>query len=135
MALGYADNSILGLSSFGGVPVDTSSLLVGSTYFGDANLDGKVDVKDLYALASHFSTSGDVWTSGDFNYDGLADAVDLALLAKNWQAGVGAPLAMPLETALAAVGLLADAVPEPAGVLLLGCPIALLPYVSRRKRR
>jgi hypothetical protein len=54
------------------------------------------------------------------------------LLASNWQAGVGAPLGIPLDTALATLGLPTASVPEPATLLPLGTWLAQL---SRRRRR
>jgi hypothetical protein len=119
--IGYADNATsLHLTSFGGVNVDESSLLMQLTFAGDSNLDGSVDVTDLGALATHWQGNGN-WTDGDFNYDGLIDVSDLGMLATNWQAGTGS-----FEQAMQAVGLGGVSVPEPtavfaaAGVGLLG---------------
>jgi T5SS/PEP-CTERM-associated repeat protein len=128
--LGYADNSVLGLSSFGGISVDSSSVLIKYTYLGDSNLDGQVDLRDLYALASNYKTTGKLWTSGDFNYDGSVDVKDLTLLARNWQAGVGSPLAESLDGLLVSLGLPSTLVPEPevCGLLLA------LPLLQRRVR-
>src|SRR5206468_9012583 len=89
--LGYADNATLGVSSFGGQPVDASSILIEFTYAGDSNLDGKVDVTDLGALATNWQSTRSVWTDGDFNYDEMVDVTDLGALATNWQQGAGNP--------------------------------------------
>jgi autotransporter-associated beta strand protein len=109
-ALGYADNSILGLGTFMGQPVDATSLIIRQTFYGDSDLDGDVDVNDLGNLASHWQTSG-VWSEGDFDYNGFVNAADLGLLASRWQNGV---------SALASFGLPSGDVPEPwgSGVLL-----------------
>jgi autotransporter-associated beta strand protein len=130
-AVGYADNNLLGMSSVGGVSVDSSSFLLKFTYFGDANLDARVDVSDLGALATNWQASG-VWTGGDFDYSGTVDVNDLGLLASNWQLGVGSPLGPSLQQALAALGLEMAAVPEPfaAHLLVLGAAGLL----SRRRR-
>jgi hypothetical protein len=126
-ALGYADNTVLGLSTFAGQSVDPSSVLVKYTYYGDANLDGQVDRADLAALAAHWQQlSGGVWTSGDFNYDGIVDISDLLLLARDWLAGVGSPLSEPLGAALPGL-----AIPEPSG---LSFAALLLVSGLRRKR-
>src|SRR5262249_13982050 len=49
---------------------------VGYTFYGDANLDGQVDVTDLGSLATNWQTSS-IWAGGDFNYDGFVDVTDL----------------------------------------------------------
>jgi hypothetical protein len=131
--IGSAENSVLGRATFGGESVDATSILLQLTFSGDANLDGKVDVTDLGALATHWQTS-DVWTGGDFNYDGFVDVSDLGALATNWQAGVGSPLGPgSLDDAMLAAGLADVAVPEPAalGALIVASAAAL----SRRRRR
>ncbi len=87
---------------------------VGYTYYGDANLDGFVNVTDLGTLATHWQGSTN-WAGGDFNYDGFVDVSDLGALATNWQAGVGsAPGPGSFESALALIGLGGVSVPEPA---------------------
>jgi hypothetical protein len=112
--LGVADNAVLGLTSFGGQTVDSSSVLVKFTYLGDADLDGDVDVGDLGRLATAWQTAG-VWTDGDFDYSGSIDVGDLGLLATNWQAGAGTPLApKALPEVFASFGLPNVSIPEPA---------------------
>jgi secreted trypsin-like serine protease len=132
--LGFAENSVLGLTSFGGQNVDDTSVLIGYTFFGDANLDGKVDVTDLGALATNWQTSA-LWSGGDFNYDNFVDVSDLGELATNWQAGVAASAlgALPFDQALAAVGLGNVAVPEPANLSALA--VCLAAAASRRPVR
>jgi hypothetical protein len=92
-ALGYASNADLGLTSFGGVTgLTPADVLVKYTYYGDANLDGQVDIGDLGLLAGAWQQSGKGWFDGDFTYNNTVDIGDLGLLAGNWQAGVGNPL-------------------------------------------
>ena len=43
---------------------------------GDANLDGKTDVRDFNIWNSHKFTSGTDWTSGDFDGNGKTDVRD-----------------------------------------------------------
>jgi hypothetical protein len=132
-SLGYGEASdVLGAGggTFDGVPVDGTAVLVKFTYLGDANLDGMVDLKDLYRLAINYNAGGKLWTSGDFNYDGLTNVQDLTALAINWQAGVGAPLGMSITQALARLGLPQITVPEP-GML---CAI-IGPYILWRRRK
>ena len=52
---------------------------------GDVNHDGKVDFKDLVALASHYGTpSSATFDQGDLNYDGAVNFNDLVILASNY---------------------------------------------------
>jgi glucose/arabinose dehydrogenase len=139
--LGYGDNAVLGMTSFGGVNVDASSLLVKFTYVGDSNLDGQVDITDLGNLATAWQTSG-VWTDGDFDYSSFIDITDLGLLATNWQAGVGEPLKstgsdpLAFEQAIASLGLPGAPVPEPAAALvLLGLSSSFVTTSRRRGQR
>jgi arabinan endo-1,5-alpha-L-arabinosidase len=106
-ALGYADNSVLGLTSFAGQTVDPTALLIKFAMAADANLDDAVDIADLGALARNWQTSN-VWTGGDFDYSGFVDIADLGMLAGNWQAG-----SRDLSDVLVLMGLPTGAVPEP----------------------
>lgn len=143
--LGYKDNSDFSgagngsVLNFSGVTVDASSILIRYTYMGDTNVDGKVDISDLYNLATNYSANHApgagslVWQKGDFNYDGWVDLADLTKLATNWQAGVGAPLSADLPALLASMGLPEVSVPEPS-VVGLGA-MGLSGLLARRRRR
>jgi uncharacterized repeat protein (TIGR03803 family) len=109
-----------GRTTFDGLAVSPSDVLVKYTFLGDSNLDGKVDVTDLGALATHWQTAAD-WTGGDLNYDGFVNVSDLGALATNWQAGVGNPLSPGSFTqALTVVGLGDSTVPEPSALAIIG---------------
>jgi autotransporter-associated beta strand protein len=128
--LGYGDNAVLGKGTFGGLPVDLTSVLVKFTYGGDTDLDGDVDIADLGELASNWQTNAP-WTGGDSDYNGFVGVNDLGILASNWQLGVGNPLGPSLDEALASFGLPSVSVPEPASAALLAVPLTCL---SRRRR-
>lgn len=120
--LGYAESSVLGAGSFGGVTLtDATNLLITLTLAGDANLDLTVDSLDFNALAGGYGiVSGQaVWTQGDFDYDGKVTTLDFNLLAGNFNQS------MPPAGAL-----LGAAVPEPSGLLAL----ALTALIAQRSR-
>jgi Tol biopolymer transport system component len=91
-ALGLRDNgfnlglgSIPVMTSVDGVPVDLSSVVVKYTYYGDLDLNGKVNVDDYNLFAYYISPSHNpgpnytTWMTGDLNYDGKIDVNDYNL--------------------------------------------------------
>ena len=87
---------------------------------GDSNLDGKVNVVDLNALALHWVQSDKVWSQGDFWTDGSVNAGDLMHLGLNWQQRI--PLA-------------AAAVPEPMSMLLLFVGVIAVHQLAHKSKR
>lgn len=75
------------VTSTPGVTVLSSDILVRCTWRGDATLDGKVDILDLYLLAMHWHTSTSNWHHGDFTGNGYVDSYDLTQIATHWQDG------------------------------------------------
>ena len=112
--------------------VAAQSILIKYTYYGDANLDGQVDISDLGALAIGWQASA-VWSRGDFDYSGFVDILDLGKLATNWQLGVNAPLGPSFDEALASLGLAGASVPEPVSGTA-GALVGLLATMCRRSR-
>lgn len=117
--LGYSEAAALGITSFGGVPVDGTAVLVRYTLQGDANLDRAVNINDFSLLAANFNTPG-AWNKGDFNYDGTVNISDFALLAGNFNLGITSDLPR------------GSAVPEPAAMALL---LGAAHCISRRRRQ
>lgn len=87
----------------------------------------QVDVGDLGRLASSWQSTAGFWYTGDLNYDSLVNVADLGLLASNWQVGVSASSAggLTFDEALAASGLPAASVPEPAAAALVSLELAV----------
>jgi hypothetical protein len=133
-ALGSVDNAALGLSTFLGHDIDTSSILIRFTYVGDANLDGRVSIADLSILASNWQQSDRSWFHGDFDYSGTVTIADLSLLASNWQAGVpsgSTGSGMSFGEALAMFDVFDGVViPEPTALITLAMTLLAL----RRRR-
>jgi autotransporter-associated beta strand protein len=99
---------------------DGSSLFtIQAAYYGDADLNGKVNTIDFNALAGGFGSAGH-WTAGNFNYDLIVDSVDFNLLVSNY--GKNAPMAGS-TLSLGAV------VPEPT---MLAVPVLLAASLRRR---
>jgi hypothetical protein len=117
-------------TTWAGVSIDSSTVLIELTSYGDADLDGDVDVADLGRLATRWQTGSNRWSNGDFDYNGTVDVNDLGLLATNWQAGIGSPPGPSLAQALASLGLPNATVPEPIGLGLVCAATALM----RRRR-
>jgi hypothetical protein len=96
------------------------------TWYGDVDLNRKVDVVDLGLLASNWQGTGS-WSQADFTGDGIIDVADLGLLATNWQAGV-AGSALSFADVLQSFGLSPSTIPEPGFVAWF----ALLTLLHRR---
>ena len=101
-ALGYADNSALGKTLFGGQSVNSSTLLIGYTVLGDSNLDGNVNAIGFQRGRRRLRL-GTTWQRGDFNYDGLVNSEDFNLLSPNFSRSL--PASSPAD--------IATLVPEP----------------------
>lgn len=118
------DTGYAGLTFTHQLTANSLALRAQALYDGDADLNGKVDVLDLLALANHWLSSSN-WLGGDFDGNGFVDQHDLGLMAQNWQAGVNS---LPFEQAIASVGL----VPEPGYLIPL---LTFLTFGARRRRQ
>ena len=106
-------------NKFEGITPGAGDLLLKYTYYGDTNLDGKVDGSDYSRIDSGYLTAATGWFNGDFNYDGVINGSDYTLIdnAFNRQ---GANLTAELAAATSEIAGSADrsAVPEPASIVL-----------------
>jgi MYXO-CTERM domain-containing protein len=120
--LAIAESSDLGLTSFNGIVIDSTTVIAKYTYVGDANLDGQVDALDYERIDLAIGNSGVFGTAqGDLNYDGTVDALDYEQVDLNIGNGVGSPLAS---------GPASVFIPEPAAL----APLALAALAARRRR-
>jgi hypothetical protein len=128
-AVGYGDAADLGLvgGTFGGEDVPGPAILYRLTRYGDANLDGTVNLQDFNRLAANFGAANSFWHRGDFNYDGTVNLQDFNLLAANFGLQAAGPTVTPEDWAR-----LGAAIPEPASVALLG--IGAVALLARRRR-
>jgi hypothetical protein len=124
---GLADASVRGIGYAEGL--DTS-VIVRLARYGDANLDGAVNLQDFNRLAAGFgATTGALWSQGDFNYDAAVNLQDFNLLAGNFGMSAAGPDVTPADWAA-----LAAAVPEPAAAVGAIATAASL-LRPRRQRR
>jgi hypothetical protein len=96
--VGYAESSdVLGMSggTFLGESVDGTAVLVRYTRYGDANLDGQVNLGDFNRLAANFGQSDRHWSQGDFTYDGVVNLADFNRLAANFGLSAGSAAMVP----------------------------------------
>jgi hypothetical protein len=147
-ALGVIQNNQSGTAlftaanTFDGITPGVSDLLARYTYFGDTNLDGKVDGSDYSRIDNGFLHQLTSWYNGDFNYDGVINGSDYTLIdnAFNTQgaalsAAIASPEASPEATPTEQLaGSPATAVPEPATTALIGLA-ATLGLLGRRRRQ
>jgi hypothetical protein len=53
------------------------------TAYGDADLNGRIDMRDLLQVRNHLTAAGG-WTTGDFDGNGLVNRADLSALVSNF---------------------------------------------------
>jgi len=144
-AIGYGDNSDLGRTD-----IPAKSVLVRFTLYGDADLNGIVDLNDfddwLYGYTGGKDSAGGIsWATGDFNYDGIVDLNDFDLWLSGYTSGVGSvgtlDHAIDVSTLSSAQKTelldIVSSVPEPASVGLLSMAgLAFWPrrWLVRRRR-
>ena len=128
--VGFAEASALGISDFHGEPLDDTALVIAYARYGDANLDGSVNLSDFNRLAANFGSTSGTWSSGDFNYDGQVNLADFNLLAANFGLSASGPALTPGDWST-----LATAVPEPAAGTLALAAFSCLRARNRRRRR
>ncbi len=125
-ALGYGDAADLGITSVDGIAVTGNAVIVKYTYYGDSDLDGKIDLGNDFALfLIGFLTPGsNAWDLGDYNYDGHVDMADFGMFIDGY-ASQGGSLGQ-LDSVILAAPLTANqkaellsVVPEPASVGML----------------
>ena len=128
-------------NQFEGVTPGASDILAKFTYYGDTNLDGKVDGSDYSRIDAAYqadksnSTAATGWFNGDFNYDGLVNGSDYTLIdnAFNSQGAILSTQVADPTSQIAASAATASAVPEPASLGLLG--LSAISLLSRRRRQ
>ena len=69
-----------GLAAFNGEAVSPHDILIGYTWNGDANLDGKVNADDYFLIDNGALAGKRGFANGDFNYDGKINADDYFLI-------------------------------------------------------
>ncbi len=133
----YGSTAPLGL--FDGQNPALNDVLVKYTYFGDADLSGKVDGQDYTKIDNGFSHPAlKGWFNGDFNYDGVVDGSDYSLIdnAFNLQpTGTGGALggSSLIAGTASEIANTSSAVPEPGTLTLFAVGGAGL--LIRRRRR
>jgi len=147
-ALGVIQNNQGGASlytfihPFDGTTPGASDILVKYTYYGDANLDGKVDGSDYSRIDNAYladqtdPSEYTGWYNGDFNYDGVTDGSDYTLIdnAFNTQsASLASSIAGPSAAVTAEIGAQSTEVPEPA--TMASVAVVWFAAMAMRQRR
>ena len=123
----YGTGTPLGL--FEGANPAASDILIKFTYYGDANLDGKVDGSDYSLIDNGFNTTATGWFNGDFNYDGVINGSDYTLIDNSFNQQ-GAQLTAQAAVSTAQIAVTAS-VPEPSLLALA----TLFPAMLRRHKK
>ena len=107
---------------------DDTSALFAVVRFGDATLDGTINLGDFNALAANFGQAGRGWWQGDFTYDGIVNLNDFNRLAGNFGLSASGPEVTPDDW-----GRLGGAVPEPTALGVLSLASVALARRSRKR--
>ncbi|HUO07210.1 MAG TPA: hypothetical protein VM008_02675, partial [Phycisphaerae bacterium] len=103
---------LLNKSTFGGLSVDSSAILISPELQGDANADGHVDLTDLSTVLNNFGVATSAWVKGNFDGAATIDLTDLSAVLNNF--------GLTYANATTASGsLAAAAAPEPASLVIL----------------
>lgn len=130
LTVGFVEASSLSGSTQYGQTVDSTAVLMISTFKGDSNIDRDVDFDDLLTLAQNYGSASASFAQGDNNYDGNVNFDDLLALAQNYGATfslVGLPAGWSPTGSFDGDWALAQSLaPEPAsiGVIALGATLA-----------
>ena len=76
-----------GQGAFDGQNSPVGSVLVKYTYFGDANLDGRVDGSDYTCIDNGFNAQLSGWANGDFDYNNSVNGFDYLLIDNAFDTG------------------------------------------------
>ncbi len=84
-----------GNATFDGQQLDNDAIVIKYTYYGDSDLNGKVDGADYARVdaafnqeaTNHSNIAG--WFNGDFDYNGKSDGADYALIDAAFNAQLG----------------------------------------------
>jgi hypothetical protein len=136
----------LGLSgsttgTFGGMTLNAASIVYAPAFYGDINLNGKVDADDYIlmdrSVAKHLPAN---WINGDFNNDAVVNGQDYFLMDKAFALTNGARLSPDFLAQRESqfgqdyVDALVASVPEPTA-LAASASLGLAVVARRRRRR
>jgi hypothetical protein len=121
------------VNPFEGQSPAATDILLKYTYYGDTNLDGKVDGSDYSRIDNAYLSNNALtgWFNGDFNYDGVVDGSDYTLIDNAYNSQ-GAQLTAALSTAQIAS---TASVPGPTSLSLAIAPALILFRRRRHDRR
>jgi len=91
--LAVVDNALFGRTIWNGESIDATTIIGKYTYFGDANLDGKVTGDDYLAVDANLGATSAQWFQGDFNFSGTVTGDDYLAIDANLGKGTLDPLA------------------------------------------
>ena len=115
IGLGWVDNTA------------TDQITIMSTLYGDADLNGKVDLTDFSILATNFDPNGlgKTWQQGDFDYNGKVDLSDFSILATNFGLSLPGLEGSPGYSLGDIPAGNVNAVPEPSSIVMLATLLAI----------
>lgn len=135
LAIGYAETGTLGVATWAGQTITSPSMVTMLTWYGDANLDGKVNADDFALLDRGYVRQLTGWVNGDFDYNGVIDQNDYLLIDRVYlvQSGFLSPDFIAQRQAEFGEGYVREliaSIPEPSMQML----VLILPLAAARRR-
>jgi hypothetical protein len=125
--VGYGTAAQIGAgTSYLGQSVLADDAIARLTRYGDADLNGTVNLQDFNRLAANFGSTSASWSQGDFDYNNSVNLQDFNRLAANFGQAAAGSVVTPEDWAN-----LAGAIPEPASLSLLA--LCAVPLMRRRR--
>jgi hypothetical protein len=85
-AVGYALGSETAIGSIGSFSIAPTDVVLRYTFFGDTDLNQRVNFDDYVHTDSGFNNHRTEWTNGDFDYNGLVNFDDYVLIDQAFNA-------------------------------------------------
>ena len=122
-------------TTFDGVAVSATDVIVRTTVYGDANLTGSVTAADYTIVDAGYVLGLTGWGNGDFNYDRAIDGSDYSLIDNAFNRAATSAAMVAAPAAAVVVPAAAPVVAKPAAAVAAVPPVDPNVLVARVRMR